>query len=82
MTQHQLGGLDASSITSRARANAGSVAINGAVFATPQNYTSVSALDTRLQAISGTIYTQAQLDKMTVNDKVYAVRLADDLGTV
>lgn len=82
MTQHQVGGLDANDIVSKARAVAGSAATNGNIFATPQNYTSIAAMDTRLQAINGTLYTQAILDKMTANDKAYAIRLNDDPGTV
>ena len=82
MAQHQVGDLEASGITSRAKAVAGSVATSGNIFATPANYVSNTALDTRLTAISGTIYTQAQLDKMTANDKIYAVRLNDDPTTI
>lgn len=46
---------------------------------TPANYASNEALDTRLLALS---YTQAQIDHMTQNDKVYAVRLADDADSI
>lgn len=46
------------------------------------NYRDVNALRTRLAAISATTYTPAQLNLMTVNDMVYAVRLADDAGGV
>lgn len=42
---------------------------------TPANYASISALDTRLTALG---YTASQLRIMTVNDKVFAVRSADD----
>lgn len=41
---------------------------------------SQSTLDARLLAAGG--YTQAQLDSMTENDKVFAVRLKDDPGGV
>jgi hypothetical protein len=51
-------------------------------FATPANYASISALRTRLAAISGTTYTAAVLNTMTVNDMVYAIRLNDDAGTI
>lgn len=44
---------------------------------TPANYQSVGDLDTRLLAIGG-IYTQTYLDSLTFNDKVYALKLADD----
>lgn len=82
MTQHQLGDLEASGIVSRARAVAGSVAVNTGMLATPANYTSIAALDARLIAINATTYTQAQLDKMTANDKIFAIRLNDDPTTV
>ncbi len=36
------------------------------------------ALDTRLAAINAGYYTAARLNAMTQNDKVYAIRLADD----
>jgi hypothetical protein len=55
---------------------AGSGSIN-----TPANYASNAALDTRLLAIGG-IYTQRYVDSMTQNDKVYAVRLADDTASI
>lgn len=48
---------------------------------TPVNYTSITALRARLTAIDATYYTSAKLDEMTVNDMVYAVRLADDETT-
>jgi hypothetical protein len=38
-------------------------------------YVSQTAMDTRLIAIG---YTQKQIDSMTTNDKVYAIRVADD----
>lgn len=82
MTQHQLGDLEASGIVARNRSVAGSVAVNTPMFATTANYASIAALDARLTAINSTIYTQAKLDQMTANDKIYAVRLNDDPGTV
>lgn len=45
---------------------------------TPANYASNASLDTRLAAISGTTFTQARLDQMNQNDKVYALRTLDD----
>lgn len=43
--------------------------------ATPANYASESALDTRLSALG---YSDAYIRVMTQNDKVFAVRSADD----
>lgn len=50
--------------------------------ATPANYASISAMRTRLTAISATAYSAANLDLMTVNDMVYALRLADDAAGI
>jgi hypothetical protein len=50
--------------------------------ATPANYASVSAMRTRLTAISATAYSAANLDAMTVNDMVYALRLNDDAAGI
>lgn len=44
-----------------------------------RDYQSQSDMDTRLLAIG---YTQARVDLMTENDKVYAIRLADDPGSM
>jgi hypothetical protein len=49
--------------------------------ATPVNYSSVSAMRTRLAAANA-YYTAAVLDNMTVNDMVYALRTIDDAGTL
>lgn len=46
--------------------------------ATPANYASVSSLRTRLAAISGTTFSAANLDAMTKNDMIYALRVNDD----
>lgn len=49
---------------------------------TPANYVSITAMRTRLAAISGTYYTTAMLDSMTVNDMVFALRNHDDATTI
>lgn len=48
----------------------------------PDNYTDNNSLDARLFAISPTAYSQANLDAMTQNDKVYALRVHDDPGSL
>ena len=48
--------------------------------ATPANYASESAMDTRLAAISATAYSASNLSLMTQNDKVFALRINDDLA--
>lgn len=82
MAQHQVGNLEANGIVSRAKAVSGSVAVSSNIFATPANYTSNASLDARLATINAGIYTQARLDQMTANDKIYAIRLNDDPLTV
>jgi hypothetical protein len=49
---------------------------------TPGNYSSISTLRTRLAAINPTYYTAAELDRMTVNDMVYALRVNDDATSI
>lgn len=49
--------------------------------ATPIAYGDNDALDLRLLEIGG-IYTQAYIDTMTQNDKIYAVRLSDDPNSI
>lgn len=41
-------------------------------------YQDNESLDNRLNDINNTLYSQANLDKMTQNDKVYALRVNDD----
>ena len=41
------------------------------------NSNSLDALRARLTAINATTYSATELDKMTMNDMLYAVRLAD-----
>lgn len=53
-----------------------------AALATPANYASPTTLDTRLAAINGSLYTAIYLSKMTLNDKIYAVRVADDAASI
>ena len=42
------------------------------------NYFDVAGLRTRLAAISATAYSSTNLDAMTVNDMLYALRINDD----
>lgn len=43
---------------------------------------SIDAMRVRLQAISATTYSDAELDKMTVNDMIYAIRVNDQPGSI
>ena len=51
-----------------------------ATFAT--NTFDVAAARTRLAAISSTTYTTSVLDKMTLNDMIYAIRLSDEATSI
>lgn len=42
----------------------------------------ITQMRARLQQINATTYSNAELDKMTTNDMVYALRLADTAGSV
>lgn len=77
MAQHKL--FNNQGFIDPGRETAGSSAVAGGSVGTPANYDSNTSMDTRLIALG---YTQAQCDKMTANDKVYAIRLADDSDTL
>lgn len=49
---------------------------------TAGNYASGNAVDARLTAISATSYSASRLRQMNINDKVYALRLNDDLAGI
>lgn len=78
MAVHQIGSMEADSIVAKNRAVAGSVAVFTPVYTTGSNYTSISNTRTRLTAINGAYFTTAQMDKMTANDLVFALRTLDD----
>lgn len=80
MAQHQVGEVEVGFVNKN-RATAGSVAKSNGDVATPANYENMAALDARLTAISATTYTASRLDTMTLNDKIYALRLSDDPTT-
>lgn len=44
----------------------------------PTNYIDIASIDTRLNTINSGVYTQARLNTMTLNDKLYALKLNDD----
>lgn len=77
MAQHNLRNSPVNAGLSKAHVSAGSVAVSSDDLTTPANYQSITDIDTRLLAIGG-IYTQAYLDSITMNDKIYALKLADD----
>ena len=79
MAQHQIG--NSQGVVDKQRSTSRSVAKSNNSVSTPANYDNVAAMDARLQAINAGYYTNARLDSMTMNDKVYALRIADDSGT-
>lgn len=81
MPQHQSGDNNLGFVD-RTRAVAGSVADSTSAVATPANYASETALNARLTTINATLYSAAKLEQMTLNDKIYAVRLNDDPTTI
>jgi hypothetical protein len=82
MPQNQISNDLGVAFIDKRRATAGSPPDDETSITTPANYASIDNLDARLTAINAALYTQAVLDKMTVNDKVYAVRLNDDAGSL
>lgn len=50
-------------------------------FASDYSYADNGTLDAQLNAFNSTLYSQANLDKMTQNDKVYALRVIQDPGS-
>ena len=42
----------------------------------------LAAMRTRLAAINGAVYTAARLNTMSVNDMIYALRVADNPTTI
>jgi hypothetical protein len=67
---------------SKAQAVATGRSTNDDYLGTPANYSGILSLDARLIAINSTVYTQARLNTMSVNDKCYAIALTDDPGFV
>lgn len=79
MANHMVSPVNAPSFVDKRRSSGTNGATN---IGTPANYSSISAMRTRLNAISSTSYSAARLDAMTVNDMVYAIRLNDDSGSI
>lgn len=59
-----------------------STAASATSMGTPANYASIGTMRTRLTAVDATAYSAANLDKMTVNDMLYALRKSDDNASV
>lgn len=82
MAQNMVSGFNDPGFVNKQRAKAKSAIGDETDLTTPANYTSIDALDARLTAIDSDYYTAARLDQMTLNDKVYAVRMNDDSDTI
>lgn len=77
MANTQLGSIDLD-FTNARKTTPGA----GADITTPANYASITAMRARLTAISGTTYSSANLDVMSVNDMIYALRVNDDATSI
>lgn len=82
MTQHQQRPANKVAFVAKSRAVANSAAVTTDSLGTPGNYTDMASLDTRLTAIDSNAYSAANLETMTLNDKIYALRINDDSGTL
>lgn len=71
MADNQNGPVDAGFVDKRRGRDQGTPALTESA-----NYQTVSNLKARLTALNPTAYTAARLNSMTVNDMVYALRLA------
>jgi hypothetical protein len=79
MAQHQVG--NAQGVVDKQRATSRSVAKSNNSVTTPANYDNLAAMDARLKVINAAYYTDARLDSLTMNDKIYALRVHDDATT-
>ena len=66
-------------VDKRRATRAGSASNN---ITTDANFSDIAGMRTRLTAISATAYSAANLDKMTRNDMMYALRLADEAASI
>jgi hypothetical protein len=80
MAQGQLGVVR--TVVDKRQVQVGPTPLTTQPIATPANYASIATMRTRLAAISGSTYTAAVLDLMTMNDMIYAIRLSDDAAGI
>jgi hypothetical protein len=66
-------------IDKRRATRAGSNAVSTG---TPNNFVDIAKMRTRLTAISATAYSATNLDKMTENDMIWALRQADEAASI
>ena len=66
-------------VDKRRATRAGSSAVQ---VATPNNFVDIAKMRARLTAISATAYSSSNLDKMTENDMIFAIRQADEAASI
>lgn len=81
MAQHQPGYNDHLSFTNRQKAVPGPISTNPGI-TDEAAYQSNSALDLELGTLAPTVYAASTLNRMTSNDKAYAVRVLQDPTTI
>lgn len=85
MANHQVtGSLPRINHVDRRRANLNSAGIPGSSHGASHagRVQSITDLRTRLTAIDASAYSASRLDTMTVNDMIFAVRLADEAAGI
>lgn len=80
MAQHLVGNMQGT--VDKRRANAGSAAIQTGSVTNAQTYDSPSDIEAALATADAAYYTAARLNRLTLNDKIYALRLANDAAGV
>lgn len=78
MAQHNLKNSFVPMGLSKGHVTAGSVAVSGDDVTTPGNYQSVADLDAALAAKGAPYNITGYLDGLTLNDKIYILKLMDD----
>lgn len=78
-TAHQIRPANKIGFVAKERCNTtnglGSIAMSTDSLVNPGNFTDSDALDAALTAIDGTAYSALNLLSMTINDKIYALRV-------
>ncbi len=80
-TQHQIAPFARVHFNAPERENTtnglGSIGMADTSAVTDATWTGILNMDARLNTLDGTLYSQDNLNQMTMNDKVYALRVAD-----
>lgn len=81
MAQIQFGDILEVNFTNSLRATA-SLGGSGGQLADPSNYSNITNLDAALKAFDATTYSDAKLQGMNTNDKIFALRNVEDPTTI